>query len=382
MAKKRDYYEVLGVSKTATDAEIKKAYRKLAKKYHPDMNKDNPQAEELFKEVTESYNVLSDKEKRKLYDQFGHAAFDEGAAQGGAYGNAGAGASGFGGQGFGNGSFHFHGNPGGNYQEFHYTGDNLDDIFDGIRQPHRGDQQRRTAADAQNHHKETLFVAENIAQADLVQEFEAIPYKRYILQQNALAERRRLRSDQFRGHIHKLRVAAVNRRAHTAENRREDGERAQRTVDNEDEVGEVVHHAVSGPNNGREQIDAAEKADQTADQRGTARVEYIFSENPSLAVAERLEHTDLRALLIDHACHRSHADQGCHEEEEYREHPGDGIYDTGIIVKANVTDIGVAAEDVGFWIFDVVHFFARVFDLLFGVRDFFLSILQFLAAVS
>ena len=95
MAKKRDYYEVLGVSKTATDAEIKKAYRKLAKKYHPDMNKDNPQAEELFKEVTESYNVLSDKEKRKLYDQFGHAAFDEGAAQGGAYGNSGAGAGGF-----------------------------------------------------------------------------------------------------------------------------------------------------------------------------------------------------------------------------------------------------------------------------------------------
>lgn len=132
MAKKRDYYEVLGVSRTATDAEIKKAYRKLAKKYHPDMNKDNPQAEELFKEVTESYNVLSDKEKRKLYDQFGHAAFEEGASQGGAYGNAGAGAGGFGGQGFGNGNFHFHGDPGGNYQEFHYTGDNLDDIFDGI----------------------------------------------------------------------------------------------------------------------------------------------------------------------------------------------------------------------------------------------------------
>ncbi len=132
MANKRDYYEVLGVSKNATDAEIKKAYRKLAKKYHPDMNKDNPQAEELFKEVTESYNVLSDKEKRKLYDQFGHAAFDEGAASGGAYGNAGGRAGGFGGQGFGNGSFHFQGSPDGSYQEFHYSGDNLDDIFDGI----------------------------------------------------------------------------------------------------------------------------------------------------------------------------------------------------------------------------------------------------------
>ena len=146
MAQKRDYYEALGVNKSATDAEIKKAYRKLAKKYHPDMNKDNPKAEELFKEVTEAYEVLSDKEKRKLYDQFGHAAFDEGVGQGGAYGAGGqgfgSGAGGFGGQGFrggfsggggfGNGSFHFEGNPGDGYQEYYYTGDNLDDIFDGF----------------------------------------------------------------------------------------------------------------------------------------------------------------------------------------------------------------------------------------------------------
>lgn len=149
MVQKRDYYEVLGVNKSATDAEIKKAYRKLAKKYHPDMNKDNPKAEDLFKEVTEAYEVLSDKEKRKLYDQFGHAAFDEGAGQGGAYGAGGqgfgsgaGGFGGFGGQGFrggfsggggfGNGSFHFEGNPGDGYQEYYYTGDNLDDIFDGF----------------------------------------------------------------------------------------------------------------------------------------------------------------------------------------------------------------------------------------------------------
>ena len=132
MAAKRDYYEVLGVGKTAPDADIKKAYRKLAKKYHPDMNKDNPQAEEKFKEVTEAYNVLSDKEKRKLYDQFGHAAFDEGAGAGAGAGTYGSGFGGFE-NGFGGKTFHFHRGTGNNgYQEFHYSGDNLDDIFDGI----------------------------------------------------------------------------------------------------------------------------------------------------------------------------------------------------------------------------------------------------------
>lgn len=70
---KRDYYEVLGVNKDATEEEIKKAYRKLARKYHPDVNKDDPQAEEKFKEVTEAYEVLSDQQKRANYDRFGHS---------------------------------------------------------------------------------------------------------------------------------------------------------------------------------------------------------------------------------------------------------------------------------------------------------------------
>lgn len=73
---KRDYYEVLGVSKDADDAALKKAYRVLAKKYHPDTNQGNPEAEAKFKEATEAYGVLSDPEKRRQYDQFGHAAFD------------------------------------------------------------------------------------------------------------------------------------------------------------------------------------------------------------------------------------------------------------------------------------------------------------------
>ena len=76
MAEKRDYYEVLGVSKTASDDEIKKAFRTLAKKYHPDMHPGDKECEEKFKEAQEAYAVLSDAEKRKQYDQFGHAAFD------------------------------------------------------------------------------------------------------------------------------------------------------------------------------------------------------------------------------------------------------------------------------------------------------------------
>ena len=128
MAEKRDYYEVLGVSRSADDNTIKKAYRKLAKKYHPDTNGGDPTAEQKFKEVTEAYNVLSDKEKRKLYDQFGHAAFDGSApgagAQGGAYeGPFQGGFSGFGGFGGGaNGS-------NGSYQEYHFSGDDMDDIL-------------------------------------------------------------------------------------------------------------------------------------------------------------------------------------------------------------------------------------------------------------
>lgn len=76
---KRDYYEVLGVEKSADEAAIKKAYRALAKKYHPDMNPGDAEAEKKFKEASEAYAILSDPEKRRQYDQFGHAAFDQGA---------------------------------------------------------------------------------------------------------------------------------------------------------------------------------------------------------------------------------------------------------------------------------------------------------------
>lgn len=135
---KRDYYEVLGVSKNASDDEIKKAYRNLAVKYHPDKNPGDKEAEAKFKEVSEAHEVLSDKQKRARYDQFGHAGVNGAAGGGNPFGGAG---SPFG-QG---GNFNFNG------QEFHFDfgeGGGLDDILGnlfgfgaggyGRRRPRRG----------------------------------------------------------------------------------------------------------------------------------------------------------------------------------------------------------------------------------------------------
>ena len=126
---KRDYYDVLGVGRNADAKEIKKAYRKLAKKYHPDMNPGDKNAEQKFKEITEAYNILSDDEKKKLYDQYGFAAFEEGAGAGGSYG----GGQGFHGQGgFGNGFGGFDFGQGGNggYHEYHFENGNMGDMGD------------------------------------------------------------------------------------------------------------------------------------------------------------------------------------------------------------------------------------------------------------
>lgn len=135
MASKRDFYEVLGIKKGASQSEIKKAYRKMAKKYHPDTNAGDEAAAEKFKEVSEAYSVLNDPEKKKLYDQFGHAAFDGTGQPGGSYGAGfgGAGSSGFAGFGGagGSGFSGFSQGPDGSYQEYHFDG-NMDDILKDI----------------------------------------------------------------------------------------------------------------------------------------------------------------------------------------------------------------------------------------------------------
>ena len=137
---KRDFYEVLGVDRNADDKKIKTAYRKLAKKYHPDMNPNDENAKKKFEEVGEAYAVLSDPEKRKMYDQFGMAAFDQaaggGAGQGGFSGfGGGAGRGGFSGFGGGKGG-KFYRSPDGS-TTYYTTGDmgdmgDMGDIFENL----------------------------------------------------------------------------------------------------------------------------------------------------------------------------------------------------------------------------------------------------------
>lgn len=130
MSTKRDYYDVLGVSRNASADEIKRAYRKLAKKYHPDSNSGGKQAENSFKEATEAYSILSNTEKRKQYDQYGHAAFQEGFSPndftGKGFSQNGWGANPYGQQ--SNGAWS---NGDGSYHEFHFNGnpDDMEDIF-------------------------------------------------------------------------------------------------------------------------------------------------------------------------------------------------------------------------------------------------------------
>ena len=132
MSAKRDYYEVLGVGRDADKNTIKKAYRKLAKKYHPDTNQGNAQAAERFKEATEAYNILSDPKKKKMYDQFGHAAFDgSGAASGAAGGDYGGTYGGAYGRN-GGGTYQYAG-PDGTFHEYHFEGNgDMDDFLKNI----------------------------------------------------------------------------------------------------------------------------------------------------------------------------------------------------------------------------------------------------------
>lgn len=126
---KKDFYSTLGVSRSASPEEIKKAYRKLAMQYHPDKNPGDKKSEEKFKELSEAYEVLSDTKKREMYDQFGHASTQQGFGAGGPFGGAGGFGGGFGGAGAGAAG----GDP---FQDI--FGDVFGDIFGGARGPGGG----------------------------------------------------------------------------------------------------------------------------------------------------------------------------------------------------------------------------------------------------
>ncbi len=167
MATKKDYYEILGVPRDASQEEIKRAYRKLAVKYHPDKNPGDKEAEEKFKEITEAYAVLSDPEKRKLYDQFGHAAFEQGAGGGYSGGYTGGG---FNFEGFDlNDAFKI-------FEEVFGGGDIFDSIFGGGFSKRRGYSSRGYKKRGDNIQVELPLTLEEIATGTT----KKIKYKRYV----------------------------------------------------------------------------------------------------------------------------------------------------------------------------------------------------------
>ena len=218
-------------------------------------------------------------------------------------------------------------------------------VPDRIPQPVAGQQQRRTAADTEDHHQEALAVTEQVAQRRLLQEAQALPEEVHALQQHPLPGLRRPGTQQIRRGVPQLPAAGEIRR------QRGDGQIDQRhggaeaEVQQQMELAEFVHHLVRLPDDRRQHVRTGEKARGAADQGRADGVRQVFADDPPAGKAEGPQHADLGALFVHHPRHGGDADQRRHEEEEQREHPRDALDDVAVALKADVAHIGLAAEE-------------------------------------
>ncbi len=140
-----------------------------------------------------------------------------------------------------------------------------------------------------------------------------------------------------------------------------------------------VHNTICLPDYQGEQVDPQVVSSQAAYQGCTAGVEQEFPHDGGFPISQCLQHPDLGALFLHHAVHGSHTYQGCHQEEEYWKHIGNPVHNAGIILKEDITDIGVPAKDIGIWLFQVCNLLACIGNFLLGIGD---LLLEFLITVT
>ena len=252
----------------------------------------------------------------------------------------------------------------------------IDNIGDGIPQAEARHQQGGTAADADEHHQETLAVAENVPQGHLVQEAQPVP-QRQVLQQDLLAGGGGLGADQLRRDLLQGAVAAVpgHRQHHSGVGQHH--RRTETPVEADLNVrGDVEHAAVGVPYDLGDHRAARQHAQAAAQDAAGTGVNQVLAHDGGAGEAQGLQGSNLGALLANHAAHGGDAHQCGDEQEEHGQDPGHALDDLGVALQSGIAHIGVAVQDVGLGGFQIVDLFPGVgqFDgsvrkLCFGVGN-------------
>ena len=202
-----------------------------------------------------------------------------------------------------------------------------------------------------------------------MQKFHPVPDKRNPLQKDPLTGLRRFRPHQLRCHFPQLMPAGCPGRPHGAQERHRQAQHCRRPVKSIDDTAKPVHHPVGLPDHQRKQSDPRQISRHTACKSSTARVEEIFPHDPGLAIAKRLQDTDLCPLLLHHPVHGRHTHQRRHQKKEHRKDIGNSLHDTGITLETDISCIGLPSQHISVRLLDIGNLRSGVRQLLLRIRD-------------
>ena len=250
------------------------------------------------------------------------------------------------------------------------------DVRDGILDAEPSHQQRGAPADAHHHHEQTLLVPENIPEGHFFQKSQPFPDKGHVLQEHPLPGFRGLGPHQRRRHLGQLHAAGKPGGADGAEQRSRQGYGRQLPVEHIIDRIRIVHDAIAEPYDLRECPCPQKEAGHTAGQRSQAGIHQIFGHDSALTVAQGFQHANLGPLLLHHPVHGGDAHQRRHQEEEHGEDVGNALHDGGIVLKADIADIGVPIQHIGIRLGQLRKLLLGVLDLSPGVRYLLLKLLS------